>query len=125
MTNYSYSDPLDVSIHPRLFRRGNISALDSARSHMAFQSTPAFSGEGTGKKTPIGKWGHVSIHPRLFRRGNIGACADAIRADRVSIHPRLFRRGNKLKQLRCNSNGVFQSTPAFSGEGTLEIMLGA
>ena len=60
----------------------------------------------------------VSIHPRLFRRGNAAVVAARRVRGPVSIHPRLFRRGNRSgSSPRCEM-ASFQSTPAFSGEGT-------
>ena len=62
----------------------------------------------------------VSIHPRLFRRGNAVHRA-AWHNEPVSIHPRLFRRGNLLVLILILVSIAFQSTPAFSGEGTASI----
>ena len=61
---------------------------------LLFQSTPAFSGEGT-----------------------IIADEDGVHKT-VSIHPRLFRRGNSTGKYSATFMIPFQSTPAFSGEGT-------
>ena len=106
-----------VSIHPRLFRRGNKSKASTMNqphgfnppppfqareprtsimrlSGVRFQSTPAFSGEGTDPTITI-------VDP-----------------EEVSIHPRLFRRGNDHYYVGRKSAVMFQSTPAFSGEGT-------
>ena len=89
----SYADP-NVSIHPRLFRRGNdrdesyltyedsfnppppfqareLNELGYHQQYGMFQSTPAFSGEGTTLKLAELWLARVSIHPRLFRRGNL------------------------------------------------------
>ena len=83
----------------------------------------------------------VSIHPRLFRRGNWRTGVYRWGLDSVSIHPRLFRRGNARGSQRPPEAAsfnppppfqarelvrffghrvlhLFQSTPAFSGEGT-------
>ena len=83
-----------VSIHPRLFRRGNNKIGNSGLDKLCFnppppfqarertitnlkqyetefQSTPAFSGEGTALGIDVSDSFAVSIHPRLFRRGNI------------------------------------------------------
>ena len=107
-----------------------------------FQSTPAFSGEGTtgrqeGDKLDrrfnppppfqarelFGTRRHgiinrVSIHPRLFRRGNLEEADSHLMTYLVSIHPRLFRRGNFFLSFVSPRTWGFQSTPAFSGEGT-------
>ena len=62
----------DVSIHPRLFRRGNVLGDVIHLIDAQFQSTPAFSGEGTLTERLYKAMLPVSIHPRLFRRGNGG-----------------------------------------------------
>ncbi len=106
-----------VSIRPRLFRRGNI-------------------GTDEADKVPV-----VSIRPRLFRRGNakvrtlwnilrlfqsapafsdggtpLDGCLDMYLD--VSIRPRLFRRGNQIDPVPRLPPALFQSAPAFSDGGT-------
>ena len=154
----------DVSIHPRLFRRGNNKIGNSGLDKLCFnppppfqarepgkpeasftknrfQSTPAFSGEGTPEAARGRQRQPVSIHPRLFRRGNFFPRCRQTPCPRfqstpafsgegtrplfwsscpppVSIHPRLFRRGNRSTRALLLINEKFQSTPAFSGEGT-------
>ncbi len=83
-----------------------------------FQSTPAFSGEGTRQARGKLDKKTVSIHPRLFRRGNIKIGKKSLWVESVSIHPRLFRRGNTYTYAYVGRETGFQSTPAFSGEGT-------
>ncbi len=130
-----------VSIHPRLFRRGNREHQSNRVEETGFnppppfqarerpkwglrtnpkwfQSTPAFSGEGTPTASASGAVPRVSIHPRLFRRGNPKEHEDEHDHLCVSIHPRLFRRGNPQDRLSNDETFQFQSTPAFSGEGT-------
>ena len=108
---------------------------------MRFQSTPAFSGEGTSARRSAAlrvfrfnppppfqareqnySQIHlyqltVSIHPRLFRRGNKPP-HDNLRLDACFNPPPPFQareRGLRFSHFEDNS---FQSTPAFSGEGT-------
>ena len=70
MPGHRYKIKRLVSIHPRLFRRGNLRVRIFYKVNISFQSTPAFSGEGTRKTATVKTNTEVSIHPRLFRRGN-------------------------------------------------------
>ena len=86
--------PQGVSIHPRLFRRGNGTTLQALQHLPMFQSTPAFSGEGTHQS----RWENhlrVRFNP-----------PPPIKAREQTQH------GRRHVQIQ------FQSTPAFSGEGT-------
>ncbi len=112
-----------VSIHPRLFRRGNDQDVPPEYYQYKFQSTPAFSGEGTFFQDLPNIRASVSIHPRLFRRGNSQYRFIRVRRMLVSIHPRLFRRGNDFRIVRTYTVLLFQSTPAFSGEGTTDAVV--
>ena len=85
---------------------------------MLFQSTPAFSGEGTGEQEyTAGDWTAFQSTPAFSGEGTPEAARGRQRQP-VSIHPRLFRRGNFFPRCRQTPCPRFQSTPAFSGEGT-------
>ena len=128
-----------VSIHPRLFRRGNKKRAPCVVDAHGFNPPPPFQARERYRVWP-GWASEVSIHPRLFRRGN-GHIMTIAQPSVVSIHPRLFRRGNEklrggssdcrsfnppppfqAREHRTQAGFVgstwFQSTPAFSGEGT-------
>ena len=85
---------IPVSIHPRLFRRGNQTQRSTARSQVRFQSTPAFSGEGT-KYAEIDDEGAIGFNP-----------------------PPPFQAREQQLVVAYDRLVMFQSTPAFSGEGT-------
>ncbi len=105
-----------VSIHPRLFRRGNLIPDAQGSTHVSFnppppfqarepwetgcmtpqsrfQSTPAFSGEGTVNWEGPDQTSWFQSTPAFSGEGTIAKDVDVIRS-LVSIHPRLFRRGN-------------------------------
>ena len=89
-----------VSIHPRLFRRGNsLLPAPSLPLYSCFNPPPPFQARE--------------------RKNGRNAYRDII----VSIHPRLFRRGNDFRIVRTYTVLLFQSTPAFSGEGTTDAVV--
>ena len=113
-----------VSIHPRLFRRGNKKRAPCVVDAHGFNPPPPFQARERYRVWP-GWASEVSIHPRLFRRGNEklrGGSSDCRSFNPpppfqarerynvkrvsdipvVSIHPRLFRRGNALRQANDN-----------------------
>ena len=82
-----------VSIHPRLFRRGNSRTWTAMQMLSSFNPPPPFQAREPCPHRHVTAATRVSIHPRLFRRGN-AKIADDRGLFEVSIHPRLFRRGN-------------------------------
>ena len=91
---------------------------DDARAEREFQSTPAFSGEGT-TQAPEGPDQQGRFNPPPpFQAREPEDTEDLILRAPVSIHPRLFRRGNTRIVAGFPPEEMFQSTPAFSGEGT-------
>ena len=133
-----------VSIHPRLFRRGNLRGGSVVTSYRSFQSTPAFSGEGTVRfgrtrctlacfnpPPPFqarerkshrghGRRAAVSIHPRLFRRGN-STLSKNLDSSECFNPPPPFQAREQDQRARFFLSLMFQSTPAFSGEGTAQF----
>ena len=113
----------------------------SVQLSVMFQSTPAFSGEGTRSRVFSSIRLSVSIHPRLFRRGNtrwgLAVCTrhrfnppppfqarepHCQRWCAVGVRfnpPPPFQAREHYKGGWNDIVGEFQSTPAFSGEGTL------
>ena len=111
----------DVSIHPRLFRRGNTYTYAYVGRETGFQSTPAFSGEGTNYYELKAIRNRVSIHPRLFRRGNSSAFLVIVSSTCFNPPPP-FQAREPCRPVDQDARSKFQSTPAFSGEGTLPVI---
>ncbi len=59
-----------VSIHPRLFRRGNSSLRGYIIGNKCFNPPPPFQARERYNVKRVSDIPVVSIHPRLFRRGN-------------------------------------------------------
>ena len=125
-----------VSIHPRLFRRGNVVISQCIAPFCPFQSTPAFSGEGTVShlpsccpvlsfnppppfqarelvpNPPLIKIRGFQSTPAFSGEGTLSKAA-SISSRAVSIHPRLFRRGNGWGWLCITGDRGFNPPPPF------------
>ena len=104
---------LTVSIHPRLFRRGNKPPHDNLRLDACFNPPPPFQARELLPTERRIFYALVSIHPRLFRRGNRVDARLAGLIGLVSIHPRLFRRGNTASAVAERLSRGFNPPPPF------------
>ncbi len=109
--------PLTVSIHPRLFRRGNRYILHRLVAHSSFNPPPPFQAREPPEVDLVITHNSVSIHPRLFRRGNRVEPPYTSVGSRFNPPPPFQAREHPAPGKKRRKR-AFQSTPAFSGEGT-------
>ena len=102
-----------VSIHPRLFRRGNPNGSVTLDTYTLFQSTPAFSGEGTMEKLVKMLYPKSFQSTPAFSGEGTGDARVVAGYPPVSIHPRLFRRGNLLLPFHLPMILCFNPPPPF------------